>query len=278
MNWTCFDLTMENHIAHIQLNRPKELNSFTLDLWREFPLAIEAINQNSDMRVMVISSTGKHFTAGMDLGVFASFEKSADKESARQNASFMELVKTLQQTFTPLTQSKLPVIAAVQGGCIGAGLDLITACDMRYATQEAFFTLHEINIGMMADVGTMPRLQHVVPAGIAREMAFTGSPLKAKRAEQVGLLNGVFETHDELVDGVMKVAAGIAAKSPMAIWGSKEMMNYADNHTIEDTLDRVAVWQAGMFSQDDVKAAIGAQMQKQTASFENLAGKKKLAK
>ncbi len=278
MNWTSFDLTMENHIAHIQFNRPKELNSFNLAVWHEFPEAINTINDNKDMRVIVVSSTGKHFTAGMDLSVFASFEKSADEEFARQNASFMGLVKSLQQTFSVLTQSKLPVIAAIQGGCIGAGLDLITACDMRYASQDAFFTLHEINIAMMADVGTMPRLQHVVPAGIAREMAFTGDALKADRAQQVGMLNGVFDTYEDLIDGVMKVAAKIAAKSPMAIWSSKEMMNYADNHTIDDTLDRVAVWQAGMFSPSDVKTAIGAQQQKQIPSFENLANEKKLPK
>ncbi len=278
MNWTSFDLTMENHIAHIQFNRPKELNTFNLAVWREFPAAINTINDNKDMRVIVVSSTGKHFTAGMDLSVFASFEKSADEEFARQNANFMGLVKTLQQTFSVLTQSKLPVIAAIQGGCIGAGLDLITACDMRYASQDAFFTLHEINIAMMADVGTMPRLQHVVPAGIAREMAFTGDALKADRAQQVGMLNGVFDTYEDLITGVMKVAAKIAAKSPMAIWSSKEMMNYADNHTIDDTLDRVAVWQAGMFSASDVKTAIRAQQQKQIPSFENLASEKKLPK
>ena len=277
MNWTTFNLTMENHIAHIQFNRPKELNSFSLALWREFPLAIQDINQNKDMRVIVISSTGKHFTAGMDLSVFGSFEKSANEEAGRQNANFMGLVKKLQNTFTPLAQSKLPVIAAIQGGCIGAGLDLITACDLRYASQDAFFTLHEINIGMMADVGTMPRLQHVVPAGIAREMAFTGKPLSADRAERVGFLNGVVENYDTLIEEVMNVASLIAAKSPLAIWGSKEMMNYGDNHSIEDTLDRVAVWQAGMFSQSDVKTAIGAQQQKQIPKFDKLLTEKKLA-
>jgi len=276
MSWTTFDLETAGHIAHLRFNRPDKLNSFTPALWQELPKAVEQVERESDARVIVISSSGKHFTAGMDLSVFASFEKDKNAEPARQNAAFMELVKSLQQTFTCLAECRLPVIAAIQGGCIGAGLDLVTACDLRYASKDAYFLLHEINLALMADVGTFPRLQKLIPQGIAREMAFTGEPLPVERAERIGLVNGVFDTHDQLVDGVLAVAAKIAAKSPMAIWGSKTALNYGCDHTVADTLDHVANWQAGMFSPDDIKAALAAQQSKQVPAFKNLAGKKVL--
>jgi len=276
MSWTVFDLEVSDHIAHIRLNRPEKLNSFTPALWRELPAAVRQIDEQATARVIVISSSGKHFTAGMDLSVFSSFESDDAIETARANAAFMQLIKSLQETFSALAKARLPVIAAVQGGCIGAGLDLVTACDLRYASADAFFSLHEINIGMVADVGTFPRLQKLVPSAIAREMAFTGDPLTASRAEQVGLLNGVFDDHEALLEGAMATAKKIAAKSPMAIWGSKALLNYGEDHSIADTLEHIATWQAGMFSYTDIKTALVAQQEKQLATFEALAGKKVL--
>ncbi len=276
MNWTAFNLDISRQVAHLKFNRPDKLNSFTPALWRELPEAVEHIENEGECRVIVISSTGKHFTAGMDLSVFASFEKDKNGEPARENAAFMQLVKSLQQTFSSLAECRLPVIAAVQGGCIGAGLDLVTACDLRYASKDAYFLLHEINLALMADVGTFPRLQKLIPQGIAREMAFTGEPLPVERAERIGLVNAVFDSHDALLKGVMAVAEKIAAKSPLAIWGSKNALNYGVDHSTADTLDHVANWQAGMFSPDDIKAALIAQQSKQIPAFQNLAGKKVL--
>ncbi len=276
MSWTTFDLDISNHIAHLSFNRPDKLNSFIPALWHELPDAILKIDREGEARVIVISSTGKHFTAGMDLSVFASFEKDKAAEPARENAAFMQLVKNLQSTFTCLAECRIPVIAAVQGGCIGAGLDLVTACDLRYASKDAYFLLHEINLALMADVGTFPRLQKLIPQGIAREMAFTGEPLPIDRAERIGLINGVFEDHVELLEGVMAVAKKIATKSPMAIWGSKAALNYGVDHNTTDTLDHVANWQAGMFSPDDIKSALVAQQTKSVPKYENLSSKKVL--
>jgi len=276
MSWTVFDLEISDHIAHIRFNRPEKLNSFNPDLWQELPDAVRQIDEEGEARVIVISSSGKHFTAGMDLSVFASFENDDEVEPARANAAFMQLVKSLQQTFTTIANCRLPVIAAIQGGCIGAGLDLITACDLRYASSDAYFSLHEINIGMVADVGTFPRLQKLIPPGIAREMAFTGEPLPAARAELIGLVNEVFDDHDELLDGAMVVAEKIAAKSPMALWGSKAVLNFGAEHSTADTLEHIATWQAGMFSHEDIKAALTAQQGKTTARFDPLADKKVL--
>ena len=276
MNWTAFDLEISDHIAHLRFNRPEKLNSFIPAVWIEMPQAVETIEQNTDVRVIVISSTGKHFTSGMDLSVFASLEKDNKAEPARQNAAFLQLVKSLQETFSCLAESRLPVIAAIQGGCIGAGLDLVTACDLRYASKDAYFLLHEINLAMMADVGTFPRLQKLVPQGIAREMAFTGDPLGVERAEKIGLVNGIFDDHESLISGVMAVAAKIATKAPLAVWGSKEALNYGADHSTVDTLAHVAQWQAGMFSPDDIKAALVAQQTKSPTQFDKLAEKKVL--
>jgi len=276
MSWTVFDLEISDHIAHIRFNRPEKLNSFTPALWQELPDAVRQIDEEGDARVIVISSSGKHFTAGMDLSVFASFANDESTETARENAAFMQLVKSLQDTFTTIANGRLPAIAAIQGGCIGAGLDLVTACDLRYASSDSFFSLHEINIGMVADVGTFPRLQKLIAPGIVREMAFTGDPLLAARAESTGLVNQVFDDYDDLIDGAMAVAEKIAAKSPMAIWGSKAVLNYGGEHSTADTLDHIATWQAGMFSHADIKKALFAQKAKQIAEFEKLAEKKTL--
>lgn len=276
MSWTAFDLTITDRVAHITFNRPEKRNSFIPALWTELPDAVRQIDDGGTARVIVISSTGKHFTAGMDLSVFASFEQDDSQERARNNEAFMGLVKQLQDTFSALANSRLPVVAAVQGGCIGAGLDLVTACDLRYASADAFFSLHEINIGMMADVGTFPRLPKLIPHGIAREMAFTGEPLSAPRAEKLGMVNGLFETHEQLLEGAMTVAGKIAEKSPLAIAGSKKVLNYSLDHATADTLDYVATWQAGMFSRSDIKAALYAQQTGQDATFANLSDKKVL--
>jgi len=274
MSWTVFDLEIDKNIAHIRFNRAEKLNSFTPALWQELPEAIRQIDEEAKARVIVISSTGKHFTAGMDLSVFVSFEKDSDQEPARANAAFKQLVVSLQDTFTTIANCRLPVIAAIQGGCIGAGLDLITACDLRYASNDAFFSLHEINLAMVADAGTFPRLPNLIPHGIAREMAFTGEPLTMARAEKIGLVNAVFENHDDLIAGAMAVAGNIAAKSPLAISGTKAILNYGLDHSTSDTLDQIATWQAGMFSIADVKAALQAQQNKTVAAFDNLRAKK----
>ena len=276
MSWTVFDLEISDDIAHIKFNRPEKLNSFTPALWHELPKVVREIDDEAKARVIVISSSGKHFTAGMDLAVFASFEKNDTGDPARENAGFRQLVKSLQETFSAIANCRLPVIAAIQGGCIGAGLDLVTACDLRYASADAFFSLHEINIGMVADVGTFPRLQNLIPHGIASEMALTGDPLSVERAEKIGLVNGVFETSETLLDGAMAVARKIAAKSPLAIAGTKSILNYGIDHSTVDTLDRIATWQAGMFSTGDINAALQAQQTKLPVTFKNLPVKRVL--
>jgi enoyl-CoA hydratase len=175
-----------------------------------------------------------------------------------------------QESFNALERARIPVLAAIQGGCIGGGVDLISACDARYCTADAFFCIQEINIGLTADVGTLQRLPRLVPEGIVRELAYTGRRLSAARALQVGLVNEVYATQDALLAGVTQIAREIAEKSPLAVWGSKEMLNYTRDHSIEDGLNYIATWQAGMFFGGDMAEAFAAKQAGRAPQFQNL--------
>jgi enoyl-CoA hydratase len=251
----------------------------TREFWGELPEIINHISDEGTARAIVLSSTGRHFTAGMDLGVFTGGGMGMGgqagggqevPEMGRLRANVRLAVRHLQETFSCLEKARMPVIAAVQGGCIGGGIDMISACDMRYATADAFFCIQEINIGMTADVGTLQRLPKIIPEGIAREMAYTGNRMPAQRAREVGLVNEVFEDHEALLEGATKIATEIAARSPLAVWGSKEMINYARDHTVADGLDYIATWQTGMFHPTDMLESFKARGEKREPVYDDL--------
>ncbi|MBI5505867.1 MAG: crotonase/enoyl-CoA hydratase family protein [Deltaproteobacteria bacterium] len=271
MAYECFNVEIKDKVAHVQLSRPQAMNSMTRGFWRELPQIVRSIDREGTARAIVLSSTGKHFTAGMDLSVFASGPDLSSKEPGRARANLMRLVLRLQQTFSCLDEARVPILAAVQGGCIGGGVDMVSACDMRYATRDAFFCIQEINIGMTADVGTFPRLGYCMPQGLARELAYTGRRLKAGEAAACGFVNALFDDHAELLDAVTGIAVDIARRSPLAVWGSKEMLNYGRDHTIADSLRQIAVWQTGMFQPADMKEAFVAKSEGREPAFEDLA-------
>jgi enoyl-CoA hydratase len=273
VSYTCFDISLENKIAHIQLKRPEAYNTMVPEFWQELPEIVNTLDETGEARAIVLSSTGKHFTAGMDLAVFTSGGSQSgnqDGEPGRRRANLRRDVLRLQDTFGCLDRARIPVLAAVQGGCIGGGVDMISACDMRYCTEDAFFCIQEINIGMTADVGTFPRLPHLIPQGIVRELAYTGRRLSAQEALEVGLVNRLYPSHDALVAGVMEIAGEITARSPLAVWGSKEMLNYARDHAIADGLDYIATWQAGMYHPSDMAEAFAAKQEKRDAEYADL--------
>jgi len=271
-------LTLEvaDHIAHVQFNRPDALNTMTLAFWRDMVAAFDEIDQRGDARAVVISSTGRHFTAGLDLSVFDSLTDPGG-DVGRRGERLRRTVLDMQESFSVVDRCRLPVIAAVQGACIGGGVDLISACDIRLCTANAFFCIQEINIGMAADVGTLQRLPHLIPAGLVRELAYTGRRMPAEEALSSGLVNTVFDDHEALVAGALEMAGTIAEKSPLAIVGTKEMLNYARDHTIADGLNHMATWQAGMLQTDDLTRQMAANQSKAAAEFDDLLPTKKPA-
>ena len=272
MSYTCFEVGVEDKIASVVLKRPEAYNSMIPEFWEELPEIVRTLDEAGEARAIVLSSTGTHFTAGMDLSVFTSGVGDADgnAETGRRRANLRRDVLRLQETMSCLDRVRMPVLAAIQGGCIGGGVDMISACDMRYCTEDAFFCIQEVNIGMTADVGTFPRLPHLVPQGLVRELAYTGRRLPAAEALQAGLVNRVFPSHDAMLEGVRGIAREIAARSPLAVWGSKEMLNYGRDHTIADGLDYIATWQTGMFQPADMMEAFAAKSEKRAPEYPDL--------
>jgi len=270
MNYTCFDVESKDNIAHIRLSRPDELNTMTPAFWSELPLILKEIDDLASARVVVLSSTGKHFTAGMDLSVFTEERDDQQAETGRLREQLRRTVLELQDIFTLFERIRMPVLAAIQGGCVGGGVDMASACDIRYCTADAFFCIQEINIGMTADVGTLQRLPHLIPSGMIRELAYTGRRLYAEEAKEVGLVNKVYETQDALLEGVMGIAGEVAARSPLAVYGSKEMINYSRDHSVADSLNYIATWQTGMFQPQDMAESFTAKSEKRDPVFDDM--------
>ncbi|MCP5065834.1 MAG: crotonase/enoyl-CoA hydratase family protein [bacterium] len=273
---TCFEVSLEGQVAHLKLSRPEVFNSMNRAFWRELPSIVDELDAQAEARVIVISSTGKHFTAGMDLAVFDGVGQNSPKEGSgaseigRTRASTRESVLFFQEAFNALERARMPVIAAIQGGCVGGGVDMISACDMRYCTEDAFFCIQEINLGLTADVGTLQRLPKIIPQGVAREYAYTGRRMPASRAQEVGLVNAVYPTQDAMLGDVLEIAHEIAEKSPLAVWGSKEMLNHSRDHSVQEGLQHIATWQSGMFFGQDMAEAFRAKQEKRAPEFENL--------
>ena len=268
-----FDVAIADGIAHLKLNRPDKFNSMNREFWNALPAIVRDIDDNARARVIVISSTGKHFSAGMDLEVLADNGALA---SARQDPhvaseAFRHLVLGLQGTFSCLDEARIPVLAAIQGGCIGGAVDMTSACDIRYCTADAFFCIQEINLAMTADVGTFPRLCKLIPEGWVRELAYTGRRLPAEKAKAIGLVNEVYADQATMMSAVMDTAREIATNNPLAVTGSKVMINYARDHAIKDALDYMALWQTGMFARGHMKEAFVAQQEKRTPRYPDLA-------
>lgn len=269
-------VTIDNHIAHVQLSRPEQLNSMIPEFWHELPEAVRKIDDSSAARVIVISSQGKHFSAGMDLSVFTAMSKDFVGEPARRAEKFRRSVLELQDSFNALEQVRMPVLAAVQGGVIGGAVDMICACDSRYCTEDAFFTIKETEIGMTADVGTLQRLPHLIPQGLVRELAYTGRNWSSAEALAQGFVNQVFADQASMLEGVMKIARKIAMHSPMAVAGCKEMINYTRDHSVADSLNYMATWQSGMFQMPDIQEAMTAQQEKRFPEYDELHDKRSM--
>ena len=265
----CFSLTIENHIAHLVLSRPEALNTMGPRFWAELDTVLSDLHKSNSARVLVISSTGKHFSAGMALDTFAGAIQMDDQSPEGRAAMFDSLI-AMQATFTKLETLRIPVIAALQGGVIGGAVDMVTACCIRYGSKDAFFCIQEINIGMVADVGTLQRLPQLVPLAVVKELAYTGRRMGADKALGYGLLNAVFDTPEQTLAAAMQCAAEIAAKPPVAIWGTKQAVHYARDHTVDESLKQMGWLQAAIWSNRHVGEAVVAFQGKRGGNFPDL--------
>ena len=265
----CFTLTQQDHVAHLVLNRPQALNTMHPTFWRELDEVLTTLHREGQARALVISSTGKHFSAGMALETFGG-AIAMDDATPEGRAAIFDLLTDMQSTFTKLETLRIPVIAAIHGGCIGGAVDMVTACCIRYATADAFFSIQEINIGMVADVGTLQRLPKLIPLGVVKELAYTGRRLPAQRALGYGLVNEIFDTQQAMVDAALQCAAEIAAKPPVAIWGTKQVIHYTRDHSVDDSLKQMGWIQGAIWSNAHVREAVAAMKEKRAGTFPDL--------
>jgi enoyl-CoA hydratase len=270
MNNEFFALSHEGAVAHLQLNRPERLNTMTPAFFPALRDTVRRLGDEGATRVLVISSTGKHFSAGMALDVFAGNFPALAATTARERLAFQESLRKLIDCFSALDEAHFPIVCAIHGGCIGGALDLATACDIRVCSADAFFTVQEISIGMAADLGVLQRLPKIVPQGVAREMAYTGERLGAERALAVGLVNAVLADAGATVDRAFALARTIAAKSPLAVAGSKLALNHARDHSTASALQQMTLLQSAIFDTGEMATAIAAWQDKRSAEFDPL--------
>ena len=271
-----FDIEFLGHVAHIKLNRPEKRNAMNWDFWRDLPRIVGDIDTHARARCIVLSSTGPVFSAGLDLSlfgqdVFASSKTAKINEKELQTPqNFMSFLSFLQDSISSLQKVRIPVICAIQGGCIGGGVDLICSADIRLATNDAFFSIRETKIGMVADVGTFPRIVKLLPEGIVKELAFTGRNFSAQEAKEYGFVNRLYESHDALIEGALKIANEIASNSPAAVYGCKKVIDFSRDHTIDEGLEWINMWNASMLSQSELMEGFQSYKSKKEGNFAEL--------
>ncbi|MBA4264849.1 MAG: enoyl-CoA hydratase [Comamonadaceae bacterium] len=265
-NLSCFSLHLDHHVAHLVLNRPEAMNTMHPSFWRELDEVLTSLHNDGTARALVISSLGKHFSAGMALETFAGAIQ-MDDQSPEGRAAIFDLLTDMQATFSKIESLRMPVICAIQGGCIGGAVDMVTTACIRYASADAFFCIQEINIGMVADVGTLQRLPKLIPFAVVKEMAYTGRRLPATRALAYGLVNEVFDTHEATVAAALQCAKEIASKPPVAIWGTKQAVTYARDHSVEDSLRQMGWLQGAIWSNAHVRESIAAMKDRRAGEF-----------
>ena len=270
-----FDVEVNNSIAHIRFNRPEKRNSMNEDFWNLFPKEVEGLDDSGETRALIVSSTGPHFSSGIDLNMFKDdvVEEQSENELGRSRGYFIQQLKYLQNAANCLEAARFPVIAAIQGGCIGGGIDLVTAADIRLCTKDAFFIIEEINVGLAADIGTLQRLPKIIPAGIAREWAMMGEKVSADRAKEVGLVSSLHDNQEGMLESAFEIAEKLVSKTPLAMWVTKEVLNYSRDHSVKEGLDNVNLWNAATLHKEDVMTTMMSKMQKKKPEYKNLRDK-----
>ena len=268
MEFQTLKVSLAGQVASIELNRPERANAMELAMWMELREAMRWLDETGEARVGVVTGAGKNFTSGIDLGLLAGIQAQIrDDCDGREREKLRRLILDMQDTLSSIERCRKPVIAAIHGACVGGGIDLITACDLRYCSADAFFSVKEIDVGLTADVGTLQRLPHIVGEGAARELAYTGRKVSGAEAKELRLVNRCYANQEALMAAVGELAAGIAAKPPLALRGCKEMITYARDHTVADGLNYVATWNAAMLMSTDLDEALASGREKRAAKY-----------
>ncbi|KAH8421304.1 hypothetical protein KR009_001047, partial [Drosophila setifemur] len=257
--------TPKPFVFHVELHRPSKFNAINRQMWLEIQECIDGLATNPDCRAIVLSASGKHFTAGIDLNDMMNMgqQLAGTDDVARKGVILERTIRLYQDSISSLERCPKPVITAVHKACIGAGVDLITASDIRYCTEDAFFQVKEVEIGMAADVGTLQRLPKAVGSqSLARELCFTGRRFEAAEAHSSGLVSRVFPDKEALVSGALALAENIAAKSPIAVQATKENMTYSLEHTNQQGLDQIRLLNKLYLQSEDFAQAVAAQLTK----------------
>jgi len=265
-----FKVEIDNKVATVTFNRPEKSNALHMPAWTEMKEIFNTLSEIAEVRAIILAGEGKNFCAGIDLELLMSVSQYQKIDCAgRRSEEIRSLVLTLQEAVNAIEKCKKPVLAAVHGGCIGGGVDIIAACDMRYCSNDAYFTIKEIDLGMVADLGTLQRLPKLISPGMVSEMAYTGRKVDGEEAKEIGLVNQSYPSRDELMESVTKLAQTIASKSPLSIRGTKEVLKYSRDHSVEDGLNYMATWNSAMLLSDDLSEAFKASMEKRSPEFKD---------
>jgi len=263
-------LSIDNKVAFLSFNRPEKANSLNVEAWEEMQSAFEYLDKQKDVRVIVLSGEGKHFCAGMDLTALMSVQdQSQGKCEAQKKDDIRQFIIKIQDTISSLEKCRKPVLAAIHNGCIGGAVDIITAADIRYCTEDAYFTIKEVDLGLVADIGTLQRLPNIIPPGIMAELAYTGRNFYGPEAKAIGLVNDHYSTKEEMMKHVTEVAQMIASKSPLVIRGIKETLLYKRDHSVEESLTQIANYNASMLISDDLMESFQAHMEKRNPVYKD---------
>lgn len=267
-SFTTLSVSLENQIAHIRLNRPERANAMNEAMWRELHEVMRWLDGEATARVGVISGNGAHFCAGIDLSMLMAIQgRIQDDCHGRQAEKLRGLIVELQDSLSAIERCRKPVIAAIHGSCVGGGLDLVAACDLRYGSADARFCLKEVDLGIVADVGVLQRLPKIIGDGRTRELAFTARMVDGEEAARMGLLNACLADPAAMLETALQVAATIAAKPPLTVRGIKDNLNFARDHSVQEGLRYVASWNAAMLMSKDLEAAAMAHISGQPPRF-----------
>lgn len=268
LNFETLNVQLDGAVARIELHRPNKANAINATMWQELRMVMHWLDATDQARVGIISGSGRYFTAGIDLKMLDDLRRFAHESCQGRAGEKLRLsILELQGTITAIEHCRKPVIASIHAACIGGGIDLISACDLRYCSAQASFSIKEVDVGLTADVGTLQRLPKLIGEGMARELAYTARPVDGREAEEIRLVNRCYSDKETLDRAVNDMACTIASKSPLAIRGTKEMITYARDHSVMDGLNYIATWNAAMLLSSDLDEALAALKERRAPAF-----------